>query len=201
MTLYDDLGLPKGASGDEVKKAYRKAAHKMHPDKGGDVEKFQVVQHAYDVLGDAEKKKKYDRTGVDGQEISIKGAAMQNLCGMILQMVEQSEPGKMDIMKNAHNATLEAQRKMLEHIKLVEKKIKKYEAQLKRFRYKGKSDDFISSALSQQILNCKNNIEDTKKAKQVNDEMFRLLKEYEYAVDSDGDRYVEAGLRGFLSRG
>lgn len=198
MTLYDDLGLPKGASGEEVKKAYRKAAHKTHPDKGGDVQKFQVVQHAYNVLGDPTKKEKYDRTGVDGQEISVRGVAMQNICSMILQMVEQSEPGKMDIVKNAHNATLEAQRKMGEHIKLVEKKIKKYEAQLKRFKHKGRSDDFISSAINQQILVCKNNIEDTKKAKQINDEMFRLLKEYEYAVDRDGEG--ESELQRLFSR-
>lgn len=187
MSLYDDLGLPKGASGEEIKKAYRKEAGKNHPDvagrKGGDVQRFQVVQHAYDVLGDPTKKEKYDRTGVDGQEVSVKGVAMQNLCSMLLAMTEQSEPGQVDLLRNAHNCTLEAQRKMGEHVKLVEKKIKKYEAQKKRLKYKGKSDDFLTSVLNQQILVCKNNIEDTKKAKEINDEMFRLLKDYTYDVN------------------
>jgi molecular chaperone DnaJ len=66
-TLYDTLGVKKGASGDEIKKAYRKLAAKYHPDKNpGDAsaeEKFKEVQNAYDVLSDPEKRKQYDRFG------------------------------------------------------------------------------------------------------------------------------------------
>src|SRR3989441_1584915 len=66
-TLYDTLGVKKGASADEIKKAYRKLAAKYHPDKNpGDAsaeEKFKEVQNAYDVLSDAEKRKQYDRYG------------------------------------------------------------------------------------------------------------------------------------------
>ena len=66
-TLYDTLGVKKGASADEVKKAYRKLAAKYHPDKNpGDAsaeERFKEVQHAYDILGDEEKRKAYDRFG------------------------------------------------------------------------------------------------------------------------------------------
>ena len=56
-TLYDTLGVKKGASADEIKKAYRKLAAQYHPDKNpGDTsaeEKFKEVQNAYDVLSDA----------------------------------------------------------------------------------------------------------------------------------------------------
>ena len=66
-TLYDTLGVKKGASADEVKKAYRKLAAKYHPDKNpGDAtaeEKFKEVQNAYDVLSDPEKRKQYDTFG------------------------------------------------------------------------------------------------------------------------------------------
>jgi len=66
-TLYDTLGVKKGASADEIKKAYRKLAAKYHPDKNpGDAsaeEKFKEVQNAYDVLSDDEQRKKYDRYG------------------------------------------------------------------------------------------------------------------------------------------
>ena len=66
-TLYDKLGVKKGASADEVKKAYRKLAAKYHPDKNpGDAtaeEKFKEVQNAYDVLADPEKRKQYDTFG------------------------------------------------------------------------------------------------------------------------------------------
>jgi molecular chaperone DnaJ len=66
-TLYDTLGVKKGASADEIKKAYRKLAAQYHPDKNpGDAtaeERFKEVQNAYDVLSDAEKRKQYDRFG------------------------------------------------------------------------------------------------------------------------------------------
>ncbi len=64
---YEVLGLSKDASKDEIKKAYRKLAMKYHPDKNPDdkdaEEKFKEVAEAYAVLGDDEKRQKYDRFG------------------------------------------------------------------------------------------------------------------------------------------
>jgi len=62
-TLYDTLGVPKTASADEIKKAYRKLARQHHPDQGGDETRFKEVQTAYDVLSDPEKRAAYDRFG------------------------------------------------------------------------------------------------------------------------------------------
>ena len=70
-TLYDTLGVKKGASAEEIKKAYRKLAAQYHPDKNpGDAsaeEKFKEVQNAYDTLSDQEKRKQYDTFGSDGR--------------------------------------------------------------------------------------------------------------------------------------
>ncbi|MGH2976787.1 MAG: molecular chaperone DnaJ [Gaiellaceae bacterium] len=66
-SLYDTLGVKKGASPDEIKKAYRKLARQYHPDTNqgdkGAEERFKQVQTAYDVLSDEEKRKAYDRFG------------------------------------------------------------------------------------------------------------------------------------------
>lgn len=67
---YEVLGLQKGASDNDIKKAFRKMAMKYHPDKNpGDKvaeEKFKEINEAYAVLSDPEKKEKYDRFGHAG---------------------------------------------------------------------------------------------------------------------------------------
>lgn len=61
---YEILGVNKGASKDEIKKAFYKLAHKYHPDKkGGNEAKFKEVNQAYQVLSDDAKRSKYDQFG------------------------------------------------------------------------------------------------------------------------------------------
>ena len=61
--MYDVLGLQRGASPDDIKKAYRKLAREHHPDKGGDPEKFKKVQEAYETLSDPQKRQNFDQFG------------------------------------------------------------------------------------------------------------------------------------------
>ncbi len=64
---YEVLGVAKSASDDEIKKAFRKAAVKYHPDKeGGDEAKFKEVNEAYEVLKDKQKRQRYDQFGHAG---------------------------------------------------------------------------------------------------------------------------------------
>ena len=82
---YKTLGVEKGASKDEMKRAFRNLAHKHHPDKGGDAEKFKEINEAYQVLSDDSKRSQYDQfgsAGPGGQGFGGMGGFGQGFQGM-----------------------------------------------------------------------------------------------------------------------
>src|SRR4249919_804208 len=79
---YKILGVNKSASADEIKKAYRKLAVKYHPDKNPNnkqaEEKFKEINEANEVLGDPDKRKKYDTLGENWKSYERTGANPQD---------------------------------------------------------------------------------------------------------------------------
>jgi len=72
---YKILGVDRNASEEEIKKAYRRLAHKYHPDKpGGDEKKFKEINEAYQILSDKQKREFYDKYGTAGPQFGGGGA-------------------------------------------------------------------------------------------------------------------------------
>lgn len=81
---YEALGISKGASDDEIKKAYRKMAKKYHPDvnkEAGAEEKFKEINEAYEVLSDPQKRSTYDQFGHAGMDGAGFGGGAQGFGG------------------------------------------------------------------------------------------------------------------------
>lgn len=71
---YDILGISKGATQDEVKRAFRKMAHQYHPDKaGGNEAKFKEINEAYQVLSNPQKRQQYDQYGQTFEQAQRQG--------------------------------------------------------------------------------------------------------------------------------
>jgi DnaJ-class molecular chaperone len=61
--LYEVMRIPRTATADEIKRAYRKESLQRHPDRGGTKEDFQELQEANEILSDPAKRAEYDATG------------------------------------------------------------------------------------------------------------------------------------------
>ena len=78
---YEVLGVDKGASQDNIKKAYRKLAMKYHPDVNKDPgaeDKFKEINEAYEVLSDEQKRANYDRFGFAGVDSNFGGRSEEH---------------------------------------------------------------------------------------------------------------------------
>lgn len=93
MTLYETLGVEPDASQAQIKKAFRQRALKAHPDQGGSREAMEVLQHAYDVLSDVERRARYDATGEEDVPVDPvkerQAAALRLLRDVISMVVDQ----------------------------------------------------------------------------------------------------------------
>ena len=70
---YATLGVARTATPDEIKRAFRKLASQHHPDKGGDTQRFQEIQAAYDTLSDPNKRAQYDNPAPQGFNFNFTG--------------------------------------------------------------------------------------------------------------------------------
>lgn len=122
---YENLGVSKDASQDEIKKAYRKKASKTHPDKGGSDSEFAKISGSYRVLSDPEKRKEYDAFGIDSEMTDKEKSAIRHLKDMftisLKEMVSSSS-----MFGHAQQSTIvkSTVRKIREQIKTTKENIK-----------------------------------------------------------------------------
>jgi DnaJ-class molecular chaperone len=93
MDHYTTLGVSRTATQEEIKSAFRKLAMQHHPDRGGDINKFQEISNAYEILSDVDKRSRYDNpqpqqynpfsSGADGFSVYNNAYDLENLFGQI----------------------------------------------------------------------------------------------------------------------
>jgi molecular chaperone DnaJ len=130
---YEVLGVPRNASENDIKKAYRKLVIKHHPDKGGDEEKFKECAEAYDVLSDPEKKQQYDQYGHNPPNMNTGGMNMDDIFAQFGHMFGGGGFGRQPQKKKGRNIRIQIELSLEDVLNGVDKKI--------RFRRKVTCDD------------------------------------------------------------
>ena len=103
MDLYQELELNRDCTSEQIKNQYRILAQRHHPDKGGDVDKFQRIKQAYEVLIDPARRDEYDRTGSVTEPKVIHAEAVEHLSRVFHGVINNFDPDSgnlVDLMRN-----------------------------------------------------------------------------------------------------
>lgn len=145
--LYVTLGVPRDADTAAIRKAYRKASKRAHPDGGGSPEKFRSVKQALDVLSDAGRRKAYDQTGtiedkpVDNSESELMGIVSALLDAVLQGLDQQGIPFEAaDLVQRMAQAAVERQTQIQQQRNNLKKGIAAQGKLLKRFKKKNTKD-------------------------------------------------------------
>ena len=179
MNPYQALGVPKDASPEAIREAYRKKARQHHPDKGGKVAEFQNIQAAYDVLADSERKARYDQTGETGTGPTLESQALTYLSGLLAQVLDIANLQTfqlVDHLRNTLNRDIKAQEAEKAKVKA---SITKRQDAIKRL-----SPGLLAELLQGDISQREVMIAKMDSANAVRQEALRLIEGETYQVDA-----------------
>lgn len=196
--LYNDLGVDKNATDEEIKQAYRKKAMESHPDRNGGrkeaEEEFKAIAIAYAVLSNREKRRRYDN-GEDPTETPIENEAMGIAVSAFMNALQNflEDYKHTDLIKEAlKDIKVKAQkiRQNINTMKKVEKTYIKVEKRLKKRSQKGKArkgDDILNRVLKREINNLQEMQANDERKGRILDEATKILNDYEYDFENQED--------------
>jgi len=200
---YAALGLGKDATPEDVKRAYRARAQRAHPDrKGGDPDAFRSIQKAYDVLGDAERRARYDKgekDRVDDPVSAQRREALQEIAKLLMTAINDTNVDLMstNLIKLARQAIQARVDGVNAQIAELNAQIRRRETFLKRLRRKkSKDDDLVKTMVQHSIEKHRGVIGEAQNDIARCGVMRELLEDYDYATDLQDE--VSEALAGFL---
>lgn len=189
MTLYEILGVKRNAKTSTIRKAYMRRVKETHPDAGGKREDFEAVQHAWEVLGDPERRERYDANGNEDQLTSEELEKRKRIgatLAMILNNVvaQETSPDIVDVLAKIKMAMHDKLRQLMGSRADTLSDLKKNEKLQARFKYRGQGVDFIRGVLTNQHAALQGNLRMIEEAIEFHKELQEIFEQYEYQTDS-----------------
>lgn len=184
MDPYQELGLKRDATPEDVKRAYRKERTRAHPDKGGTKEKFHAVQRSFEILDDPDRRKRYDTTGDESTPVADpREQAMSELAGMFVQIVTSVDADHTNVLSLVKQNIEQAITTNKGQITQFSTSIEKLERALKRVSRKTEGPNVFALFLQNTINANHQSIAQRKALIERAEFMLGVLAEYEYKAD------------------
>jgi len=185
MNLYEILGVAKDAGSAAIKAAYRKLAQQHHPDKGGDKDRFQAIQQAYEVLSDDERRADYDATGeVRQQGPTLRQEAMEIVCAVVDEALESYDPVHDNLIDRAVLTIESGIRKLEDQVKSLTQRHARVSKAIGRASAKAGNEDVVSPIFARALENIARPLENAKRHIVKCREAIKILREHDYHVDA-----------------
>lgn len=179
---YETLGVKRDASGEELRKAFRRKAKQHHPDRqGGDAQKMARTNRAYETLSDPSRRLTYDKTGHDQAPDHIEVGAREIVIKKFMQWFGEDRSGDMlgwstaTVYQEIQGYQAQLSQGTQLHTKLKRK--------LKRLKFKGKGTNIIGFALDHQLEAIKQQIEMVQQNIVKHERAMILIKDFEFEVE------------------
>jgi curved DNA-binding protein CbpA len=186
--LYTRLDLPRDATPEQVKKAYRRLSKLYHPDPnggGGDPEAFRAVQAAYDVLGDPTSRARYDATGETGDRTAVRQKAAETLTSLfsVLMTAELCVPARDNLAELAKKKVAQAMEESAARHQQAKRQAAALRDAASRFTVKDGAENLPANVLSRQAEAKDAEAAAHDKEFIVLEEAERMLAAYSYRTD------------------
>ena len=184
MNLYQILELEGDATKDEIKKSFRKIMMGIHPDVNGGVEHpdHDAIQHAYDVLSDDERRKKYDETGDESEGIDISNEARSMLAQLFIQAMNSENAMEVNLQEVVKGVLADGITDSQKQIAGIAKNLSKLEAIAKRTKAKGRMG-FISGIFEKGREQCKSGRLQHEEQIKINQAAEEMIDDLQYEVE------------------
>lgn len=181
MDPYEILGLNKedNPTDADIKRAYRAAARKSHPDVSNDPVAFRRVSEAYQLLKDPERRKRYDATGQDFTAEDMPDGL--KIIGEVFESVIANEmPINTDFVEIIRDIISSTVKEVHAQRKSSEKQIKRMKKLMARIKGKGEHGDFFKNIMLIKTANCELDIAKCNSAERGMKEALKLLKNFSF---------------------
>lgn len=177
INYYAVLEVLPNAPHDVIVQAYRRKAQTQHPDKGGDAEYFKDIKHAYDILSDPERRKRYDA----GEDPSAPPLDVVSILGQLcIQTVQRT--GDQDVIGQMYAHLLDEKQRAIQAIANLEKQAMLLDRTAARIKRKA-GENFLAAVILNQAKQCRLQLAATVGAEARLDALVKALADFEYAPE------------------